>query len=272
MTATLPRRIAVGDRPRATAFGLLAGLVAAVVAASLRFVDPTVLLGVEPSLLAAAAGTCLAAAVGRYRGGVLAGILAAALPVLAVDAATFAVREPVTPGVLARAAAAAAWYTTGVAVLLAGPLGYALGALSRPPRDRAVPRPSLTSHCRVAPEQSTVLAAWTIVALVATAVATAFSLSLPVSPTAASPIPVATGLAVAADLGRRAPRALASAVASWLGVAVGLHLFAQNFVVAGPATLGLPSLDAAALVLALGCLAGVPLGLVGYVIGRTLTD
>jgi hypothetical protein len=132
VTATLPWQIAVGDRPRATGFGLLAGLLAAVVAATLRVVDPTILLGAEPSLLAAAAGTCLAAAVGRYRGGVLAGILAAALPVFAVDAATFAVRDPVTPGLVARAAAAAAWYTTGVAVLLAGPLGYALGARDRP--------------------------------------------------------------------------------------------------------------------------------------------
>lgn len=272
MTATLPRRIAVGDRPRATGFGLLAALVAAAVAASLRVVDPTVLLGVEPSLLAAAAGTCLAAAVGRYRGGVLAGILAAVLPVFAVDAATFAVREPVTSGLVARAAAAAAWYTTGVAVLLAGPLGYALGALSRPPRNRGVSWQSLRSHCHVAPEQSTVLAAWTALALVTTAVATAFSRSLPVSPTAASPVPAAAALAVATDVGRRAPRALASAVAGWLGVAVGLHLFTQNFVVAGPATLGLPSLEAITVILALGCLAGVPLGLVGYVIGRTLTD
>ncbi|NHN43561.1 hypothetical protein G9C85_18235 [Halorubellus sp. JP-L1] len=270
MTATLPRRIAVGDRPRAAGFGLLAALLAAAAAASLRVLDPTALLGVTPSFLAAAVGGSIAAAVGRYRGGVLAGILAAALPVFAVDAATVAVRDPVTLQLVARAAASAAWYTTGVAVLLAGPLGYALGALSRPDRDRTVSWRSLRPHCRVAPEQATPLAAWIAVALGTTTVATAFSLPLPTSPTAASPVPAAAALAVAADLGRRAPRALASAVAGCVGVTVALHLYAQNFVVLGPNALDVPTLDALALFLTLGFLAGAPLGLVGYIIGRTL--
>jgi|GEM_PF-1516848 hypothetical protein len=225
-TTSLPRTLAVGDRPRATGIAILA-----------------------------------------------------AVAVAAVDAATTAVLEPVTPTLVARAATAAAWYTTGVAVLLVGPLGYALGALSRPDSDHAGSLwsvRSLRSHLGVAPEQATPLVAWVAVALGATTAATAFSPALPVSPTAVAPVPAAAGLAVAVDLGRRARRALPSAVAGWVGATAGIHLFGQGFVLAGPTTLDVPSLAGlglvVGLVVALGCLAGVPFGLVGYAIGRTLTD
>ena len=270
VTTSLSRAVAVGARPRTSALALLAALGIAVLAAVLRLLDPTALLGLEPSLATAALGGCLAGLVGRYRGGVLAAVLAAAIPVFVVDAATTAVNEPITLGLVARAAAGAAWYTTGVAVLLVGPLGYALGTLSQPGPDRH--RPALRSHLPLAPSQTTPLVAWVALALAATAVATLAPTTLPRSPTALSPLPVAAGLAIAADLGRRAPRALAATLAGWVGVTTGLHLFTRNFVVAGPAPTDPPSLSALALVTTLGLVAGLPLGLVGYTIGRTLDD
>jgi hypothetical protein len=272
VTTTLPRAVAVGDQPRTSALALLAALATVVVAATVRVLAPGALLGLEPSLAVAVLAGALAAGVGRYRGGVLAAILAAALPVFAVDAATTAVAEPLTPALVARAATAAAWYTTGVAVLFVGPLGYAIGALARPDRDHDWTPRRLRSHLAIASTQVTPLAAWVAIALAAVAVPTLTATPIPPSPTAAAPVPAAAGLAVATDLGRRAPRALASAIAGWVGVATALHLHAQNFVVAGQPTLDPPSLTALALVAALGSLAGIPLGLVGYVTGRTLAN
>lgn len=272
MTTTLPRAIAVGDQPRTSALALLAALATVVVAATVRILAPGALLGLEPSLAVAVAAGTLAAVVGRYRGGVLAAILAAALPVFAVDAATTAVAEPLTPALVARATTAAAWYTTGVAVLLVGPLGYALGAASRPDHDLDWTPRRVRTHLEIAPAQATPLAAWVALALTATVVATFAPATIPRSPTALSPLPVAAGLAIAADLGRRAPRVLASTLAGWVGVTTGLHLFTRNFVVAGPAPSDPPSLAALALVTTLGLLAGLPLGLVGYTIGRTLAN
>ncbi len=78
-TSTLPRTLILGDHPRTSVRALVAGLVIAGLAVTLRFVSPTILLDPELSLLAAVVGFFLAVAVGRYEGGVLVGIFAAAL-------------------------------------------------------------------------------------------------------------------------------------------------------------------------------------------------
>ncbi|MFB9806902.1 hypothetical protein ACFFQF_17430 [Haladaptatus pallidirubidus] len=95
-TLTLSRTLVLGDHPRTSVRALIAGLVTVGLAVALRFNSQSILLGPELSLLAAGIGFVLAIAVGRYKGGVLIGILTAALPVFALNAASTAILEPVS--------------------------------------------------------------------------------------------------------------------------------------------------------------------------------
>ncbi|MFC7191375.1 hypothetical protein ACFQL7_17275 [Halocatena marina] len=120
-----------GDRPQTSVQALVAGLVVVGCAVVMRFVAPSLLLGIEPALLTAAIGFLLAVAVGRYEGGVLVAILAAVIPVFSVAVASTAILAPVTPELAARAMRGALWYSMGVAVFVTGLPGYAVGRISQ---------------------------------------------------------------------------------------------------------------------------------------------
>lgn len=264
-TSALPRTLVLGDHPRTSVRALIAGLVIAGLAVALRFVSPTTLLGPELSLLAAGIGFSLAIAVGRYEGGVLIGILAAALPVFALNAASTALFEPVSLELAIRAVRSSAWYTLGVAVLVVGPLGYALGGSSPSAGG------SMRSHLRVDRNQYGPLLIWSFIALGIVVLWTVLPVS-PISPVAFSPVPVATGLAVAAVLGYRARGAPAAVIAGGIGAGAGLRLFTQGFTTLETGMGSNPSLIAIGTIMFIGFIGGMPLGVIGYRIGRTLTD
>lgn len=271
MPSTVPRSLVFGDHPRTSVRALVAGFVLAGFAVSLRFVAPTLLLGPALSSLAAVVGFSLAVGVGWYRGSVLVGILVATLPVFALDAASAALFEPATLELAVRAARGAAWFSIGVSVLVAGPLGYAIGVVLR---SDVEPLHSLRSpaHSRVAHEQSGPLLAWGCLAAAAVVDWTVLPMSVLPSSVAAAPVFAAAGLVVAAFLGYRARGSLVSVIAGGIGVSAGLWLFVLGFTAAQAGTRALPSLASVAVVLLVGFVAGLPLGLVGYVIGRSLTD
>lgn len=275
MPSTVPRNLLVGDHPRTSVRALLAGLVMAVFAISLRFIAPTLLLGPALLSLAAVAGFLLAAGVGWYRGGVLVGILAATLPVFAFDAASTALFEPTTLELAVRAARRAAWFSTGVSVLVAGPLGYAVGSSLRSNDESFRPLRSRWNF-DIADEQRPVLLVWGCFAVVAAAVLTVFPLAVMLSLVAIAPVFAVAGLVVAAVLGYQSPDALASVIAGGIGVSSGLWLFTHGFAALDAGTRVIPPLALVRIVLfggvvlLVGFVAGIPLGLAGYVIGRTL--
>ncbi|MGA9400310.1 hypothetical protein [Haladaptatus sp.] len=247
----------------------------AVFAISLRFVAPTLLLGPTLLSLAAVAGFLLAAGVGWYRGSVLVAILVATLPVFAFDAASTALFEPATLELAVRAARRAAWFSIGVSVLVAGPLGYAIGSSLRSDDESLRPLRSLRS-LHIADEQYGPLLVWGCVAAVAVVVCTVSPVSVISFSVTLSPILVVGGVLVATFLGYRSPDALASALAAEFGVSSGLWVFTQGFA-ALDAGVGVTSSVAllrivlfGGVVLLAGFVAGIPLGLAGYVIGRTL--
>lgn len=272
MLASSTSRIRPGRRPRvaARALALAAALVG--IAVVLRVVAPSLLLGVESALLAAVAGLLLAVGVGYYGESVLVGVLVAALPVFAVDAASTAVSEPATLGLAVQAVRGAAWYTLGVAVLLAGPSGYAIGALPRL-RDRAGgSEGGLGVHRSLARDHLPLLLAWGVVAGGVVVLGAVLPTPLLPSSVAASPILAGGGLVVAAALGYRGPGALLSVVSAGIGLAAGLLLFAGGFVHVDPETGARTAGRFAATLVLVGFAAGVPYGLVGYVVGRSVDD
>lgn len=189
-----------------------------------------------------------------------------------MDAASTGLSEPATLGLAARAAAGAAWYTLGVAVLLTGPLGYAIGALLRI-RDGAVGSDSgLAVHLSLARDHRRPLVALGAVAGGAVVLWAILPASLTPSSVLAAPVPVAGGLVVAAGFGYRRSAALPAVVSAGIGLAAGLLLYAQGLVHVGPGTgVRVAGRFVATLVL-VGVAAGVPYGLVGYTIGRSLDD
>ncbi|WP_266081919.1 hypothetical protein [Haladaptatus caseinilyticus] len=263
-TSTLPRTLILGDNPRTSVRALVAGLVITGLAVTLRFVSPTILLGPELSLLAAVVGFFLAVAVGRYKGGVLVGIFAAAIPVFALNTASTAILEPISLDLAIRAVRSSAWYTIGVAVLVVGPLGYALGRSSPSGGE------SVRSHFCVDRNQYGPLLVWSFIALGVAVLWTVLPVSAMLSSVAFSPVPAATGLVVAAILGYRARGAPAAAIAGGIGVSVGIRLFTQGFSTLEMGMEASPSLIAIGTVMFIGFVDGIPLGLVGYRIGRTI--
>lgn len=270
ISSTISRALVLGDQPRASAQALGGGLAIAGVAVFLRFVAPALLLGPELTFLAAIIGFLLAAAVGRHDGGILIGILVAVLPVFAFDAASTALREPATLGVAIRAARGAAWYSLGVAVLVAGPFGYALGGVSRSDNESICSSPRFGTHCRVDRSHSGPLFIWCVLAVGIVVVWTVFPVSSTPSPVAAAPIPVAAGLGVATLLGYRARGALAAVIAGSIGGSVGMRLFTQEFVTLAVGTGVRSPLLFVGRVMVAGFIAGLPFGVVGYLIGRQL--
>lgn len=268
--STISRALVLGDQPRASAQVLGGGLAIAGVAVSLRFVAPALLLGPELTFLVAIIGFLLAAAVGRHEGGVLTGILVAVLPVFALDAASTALREPATLGVAIRAARGAAWYTLGVAVLVAGPFGYALGGVSRSGDEPICSPPCFRTHCRVDRSHYGPLLIWSVLAVGIGVVWSVFPVSATPSSVAAAPMPVVAGLGVATLLGYRAPGAPAAVIAGSIGCSVGMQLFTLGVVTPAVGTGVSSPLLFVGRVMTIGFIAGIPFGVVGYLIGRQL--
>ncbi|WP_248909006.1 hypothetical protein [Halocatena marina] len=256
-----------GDRPQTSVQALVAGLVVVGCAVVMRFVAPSLLLGIEPALLTAAIGFLLAVAVGRYEGGVLVAILAAVIPVFSVAVASTAILAPVTPELAARAMRGALWYSMGVAVFVTGLPGYAVGRISQ--SDHAFSSLPLNEHLRVDHRHSIPLLVY---GLLVVGIVVAWSV-LPVSmlpPSAAvAPVSAGAGLITAVFLGYRAQGAPPSVGAGTIGVSAGLRLFTQDAFLA--ASGGSPFVFAG-VILAVGFVAGGLFGLIGYGIGRMLAD
>ena len=269
MSSTVPRTLVVGDRPQTSARAVVVGLAMAVFAISLRFVAPRLLLGPALLSLAAVAGFLLAAGVGWFRGGVLAGILVATLPVFALDAASTALFEPVSLELALRAARGAAWFSIGVSVLVAGPLGYAIGAALRSD-DESLRSFRSSWNLHIIDEQRAVLLVWGCLAAAAVVAWTVLPVSVMPSSIAASPIFVVGGLLVSIFLGYRARGALAPAIAGGIGTSAGLRLFTLGFTTMVGGARAMQPLTSVGLILLVGFVVGIPLGLTGYVIGRTL--
>lgn len=128
--STRPRTLVLGNHPRTSVRALVARLIIAELTVILWFVSPTVLLSSKLSLLTAVVGFFLAVAVCRYKGCVLVGILVVVLPIFALNAASTTILEPASLELGIRAARNSAWYTIGVALLIVGSLGYAIGGMS----------------------------------------------------------------------------------------------------------------------------------------------
>lgn len=255
-----------GDRPQTSVQALIAGLVVVGCAVVMRFVAPSLLLGIEPALFTAVVGFLLAVAVGRYDGGVLVAFLAAVIPVLSVDAASTAILAPVTPGLAARAVRGALWYSMGVVVFVTGPLGYVAGRISQ--SGHAFSSLPLNEHLRVDHSHHVPLLVFGLLVVGIVVVWTVLPVSLLPPSAAVAPVPAGAGLITAVFLGYRAQGVPAPVGAGTIGVSAGLRLFTQDAFLAADNS----SLAFAGVILAVGFVAGGLLGLIGYGIGRMLAD
>lgn len=203
----------------------------------------------------AVAGTALAAATGRWRGGVVTAVACVWLPVTAADLAATAVRDPLTVALVARVLPAVAWTALLPSIVLAA-TAFAVGGWRR------VDAP-VGEHLRVATDPKSVGVAAGGPALAATA-AMAWAVAVG-RPTAFPPVPVLVGAVTAVALGVLTRGGVGPTLAGWACATVGVRSFVAGFAPDGGA-----SLRAFAVWIGFGAAIGIPLGVIGYAVGRVL--